>query len=110
MKRLIIFLLMMTIQITFMDKVIASVTFVETQTSSSMHYEGMRMMKGCANTMKAMENCSLDCDMMTVISVVHFIEDEQEIHFHTYQLNYPIFMTSPPQFLPTSLYRPPLYS
>ncbi|MEH6452436.1 MAG: hypothetical protein V7782_05265 [Psychromonas sp.] len=64
----------------------------------------------CATKMAAMENCQVDCEMMTVVSVIHFIENEQVLSFTSTHLNYPIFIASTANSHPKSLYRPPLFS
>ena len=116
MKLLITLFLMVTIQVTFIQKVIASVSFSEVDVVS-VHHCDMDMncnidmsSVSCPTEMVDMKNCQTDCDMMTVVSVIHFSEDELTVSFAHSQLIYPSFATSNTYFQPSSLYRPPLLS
>jgi hypothetical protein len=113
MKLLITLFLMVTIQVTFIQKVIASVSFSEVDVVSVNHCN-MDMMDmssvSCPTEMVDMKNCQTDCDMMTVVSVAHFSEDELAVLFAYSQLIYPSLTTSNTYFQPASLYRPPLFS
>ena len=113
MKLLITLILMVTIQVTFIQKVIASVSFSKVDVVSVNHCD-MDMMDmssvSCPAEMADMKNCQPDCDMMTVVSVVHFSDDELVISFAYSQLSYPLLTTPNTYFPPSSLYRPPLFS
>lgn len=113
MKLLITFFLMVTIQITFMQKVIASVSPLENDSVSTQHC-GMDMhdmdLAHCVTESMDMKNCESDCDMMTVVSVVHFIEDERLVSLVHSQLRYPSVIIPHTDYSPSSLYRPPLFS
>lgn len=103
---------MVTIQVTFIQKVVASMPFSEIEAVSMNHCD-MDMMQmnslPCSSTTE-MKNCQTDCDMMSVVAVTHFIEDENTLSFAYTQLNYPALITANTRFQPTSLYRPPLFS
>lgn len=113
MKQLLILLLMVTIQITFMQKVIASVPVFESDSQSVMHCDmgnmNMRALD-CATQMNTMENCESNCEMMTVVSVIHFIENGKTLTLSYTPLIYPTLTTNTSNAHPTSLYRPPLLS
>ena len=113
MKKLITLLLIIAIQITFTQKVIASVMSLEGDMQSMIHCEmdDMNMdTDSCGTKMDAMKNCQIDCEMMSVVSVIHFIENEQVLSLAYTQLSYPIFITTTANSQPKSLYRPPLFS
>jgi len=118
MKQLLILLLMVTIQLTFMQKVIASVPVLKSDSQSQqvVHCDmgNMKMSAlDCAMQMKAMngmEHCDSSCEMMTVVSVLHFIENVEALTLSYTQLSYPTLTTNTANAHPTSLYRPPLFS
>jgi len=118
MKQLLILLLMVTIQITFMQKVIVSVPVLKSELQSQQvthcDMENMSMSAlDCSTQMKAMHdmaNCESNCEMMTVASVIHFIENGKTLTFSYTQITYPTLTTNKPNAQPTSLYRPPLFS
>ena len=109
---------MATIQITFIQKVIASVPVLEDETQSVVHHcdmmEHMSMSAlDCASqmkTMNTMENCDSNCEMMTVVSVLHFIENGKSITLNYTRLSYSTLTIDTSNAHPTSLYRPPLLS
>ena len=110
MKRFIILLLIMTIQVTFIQKVMASVALSKGE-NQSVSYCKMMMDSGHCNTkMMSMNDCQNDCDLMSVVSVTHFIENNQLLSLAYSQYNYPSFTISPLHSQPTSLFRPPLFS
>ncbi|MEI6896729.1 MAG: hypothetical protein V5786_04450 [Psychromonas sp.] len=118
MKQLITLLLMATIQITFMQKVIASVPLLESNKQSMLqgnkqlisHCDMIASDMNLITCVEKAQNCQSDCDMMSVVSVIHFIENEQTLAVLYTLFNYPDFIASPRYFQPTSLYRPPLLS
>jgi len=118
MKQFLILLLMVTIQLTFMQKVIASVPVLksESQSQQVVHCDMGNMNMSafdCSTQMKAMhhmENCESSCEMMTVSSVTHFIENGKILTLSYTQLTYPTLTTNTANAHPTSLYRPPLFS
>jgi len=115
MKQLLILLLMVTIQVTFMQKVIASVPVLK-QSQLVAHCDMGNMSMSaidCSTQMKAMhdmENCESSCEMMTVSSVIHFIENGKALTLSYTQITYPTLTINKPNAQPTSLYRPPLFS
>lgn len=114
-KQLITLILMVTIQVTFMQKVIASVPLFDT-TSSSAHCDTDRMNMDptcCADLiaeMAVMKNCQSECQMMSVVLVTHFIEHQSISLFSYTQVHYPTFVVLPVTPRSTSLYRPPLFT
>lgn len=110
MKQLITLLLMATIQITFMQKVIASVPLLESNKQLISHCDMITSDMNLITCVEKAQNCQSDCDMMSVVSVIHFIENEQTLAVLYTLFNYPDFIASPRYFQPTSLYRPPLLS
>lgn len=105
---------MVTIQATFIQKVVVSMPLSEVEAISMDHCDmdmmQMNSLSCSATTETEMKNCQTDCDMMTVVAVTHFIEDEKTPSFAYTQLNYPTLITENTRFQPTSLYRPPLFS
>ncbi len=110
MKKLITLLLILTIQITFMQKVMASVALSKGETQSASYCKMMMDSGHCNTEMMSMNDCQNDCDMMNVVSVTHFIENKQLLSLVYSQFNYPSLNISPLIPQPTSLYRPPLFS
>lgn len=99
--------------LTFTQKVMASAPLFVSEEKSMIHcdMENMIMNYGdCATEMVNMENCQNDCEMMTVVSVLHFIDDEKMLYFITTQLNYPVVIITPPYSFSETLYRPPFLS
>lgn len=104
---------MVTIQVTFMQKVIASVPLLKGEKQVMVHCERASMDTSsdyCSRTMVMQTKCPSDCKMMNVVSVTHFIEDEQPLFFTHTALRYPNFITATAHFQPQGLYRPPLFS
>ncbi|WP_298939612.1 hypothetical protein [uncultured Psychromonas sp.] len=110
MKRFIILLLIMTIQVTFIQKVMASVALSKGETQSASYCKMMMDSGHCNTEMMSMNDCQNDCDLMSVVSVTHFIENNQLLSLAYSQYNYPSFNISPLHSQPTSLFRPPLFS
>lgn len=115
MKKLITILLMITIQVTFMQKVMASVSLVEDEIQTTMHCKVMMMSHlDCSNmnmaTNMSMQDCNDNCEMMNVVSITHFIENTPLLSFTYNRLNYLALKLSILSSLPKSLYRPPLFS
>lgn len=113
MKTIITLLLMVSIQITFMQKVMASVSLAKS--------DGQTMVINCEtmvncemdkmiNVASSMENCQNDCEMMSVVSAAHFIEYEHTLSFISTELSYPTLIIHPANSQPKSIYRPPLFS
>lgn len=111
MKKLITLLLMVTIQITFMQKVIASVALLESDPQSMAHCVGItsNAMEMDSVSYPKMKHCPNDCEMMSVISVMHFIDDDLLISLTYSAFSYPDFITHSTYFQPQDLYRPPLF-
>lgn len=102
---------MVTIQITFMQKVMAFAPLVDCQMMSMSDSGDITDdVNGCNQSMHDMSSCSSDCDMMNVVSTTHFVESKNTLHFLSYSFNYPDFVSTIPLFFPSSLYRPPLFS
>lgn len=113
MKRFITLLLMVCTLLTFTQKVMASAPLLVSEEKSMLHCDRENMSMSavaCATEMLNMENCQNDCEMMTVVSVLHFIEDEQQLYFVSTQLNYPPLIITPPYSFSETLYRPPFLS
>ena len=80
MKRFITLFLMVTTLLTFTQKVMAVAPLLESEKQVMNHCEMENMSMdsvSCVTDMGMMENCQNNCEMMTVVSVLHFIEDEQ---------------------------------
>ncbi len=113
MKRFITLFLMVCTLLTFTQKVMASAPLLSSENKSMMHcdMENMTMNSvNCTTEMVNMENCQSDCEMMTVVSVIHFIEDEQIIYFSSTKLHYSPLITPQPYSFSETLYRPPFLS
>jgi hypothetical protein len=114
MKKVITLFLIIFIQITFMQKVIASVQLLNSDQQSMMVHCDMKTMHSnsvsCMEQDMSMDSCQSDCEMMSVVSVIHFIENNSTLYFDCTQLRYPFYNVTTVNALPTSLYRPPLFS
>ncbi|MBB1274637.1 hypothetical protein [Psychromonas sp. SR45-3] len=111
MKKFITLLLMITIQVTFMQKVMASVPVFESDTQAVKHCNMLMMNTvDCSNMLINMQDCNDNCDLMNVVSVTHFIESTVILSFAHSPFNYPVLNLSPLHAHPKSLYRPPLLS
>ena len=113
MKRFITLFLMVTTLLTFTQKVMAVAPLLESEKQSMIHCDMENMLMdsvSCVTDMTVMDNCQSNCKMMTVVSVLHFIEDEQLISFQVSQLHYLPLTTSPTYHYSETLYRPPFVS
>tara|TARA_R110001583_G_scaffold11285_2_gene51348 strand:- start:25092 stop:25436 length:345 start_codon:yes stop_codon:yes gene_type:complete len=114
MKKIITLLLIITIQITFIQKVIASVALVESDVQSMMVHCEMNDMvmnsDSCLSEMGTMNNCQVGCGMMSVVSVAHFIDINYSFFFVSTDIGYTPFNPAIINSLPKNHFRPPLYS
>ena len=116
MKKIITLLLIVTIQMTFVQKAIASVPLLKSDGQSMMVHCELEMPSDSTDCMTSMtkamsmDNCQNDCDMMTVVSILHFIENDNQLSFNCTQLSYPIYNKTAAIFFLKSIYRPPLFS
>lgn len=113
MKTIITLLLMVSIQVTFMQKVMASVSLSKSNVQGEMM--NCDTMIDCAmdkmsHAASAMENCESDCKMMSAVSVIHFVEHAPILSFTSTDLSYPTLIILPANAQPKSIYRPPLLS
>lgn len=111
MKNIITLLLIVTIQITFMQKVMASVPLLKSNTSL-MNYCKMEVidLSHCTGKVIDMQDCQNVCDIMSVVSVTHFIDHQSILFFNFKSLNYLSLITPLPISQPTDLYRPPMFN
>ena len=63
--------------------------------------------KDCSGENMSPMNCENDCEMMTVVSVLHFIEHDHSITQHPLLMTYQKGAAATPSYFPESLYRPP---
>ncbi|MCP5076687.1 MAG: hypothetical protein GY951_01315 [Psychromonas sp.] len=112
MKRFISLLLMVTTLLTFTQKVMAFAPLMESETSMShCEMENMQMDSvNCETEMGSMENCQSNCEMMTVVSVLHFVESEPLLSFNISQMRYTPLVSPASYYYPETLYRPPFIS
>jgi hypothetical protein len=116
MKKFTTLLLMITILFTFTQKAMAIAPFASISVESGMsavdHCQ-MQMMNmdqnDCEQQMVDMQNCANECEMMSVVSLLHFIEEQQQLLFATSQLRYHRFSVNPEYYFSEPLYRPPFY-
>lgn len=98
---------------TFTQKVMVSMVAITTEAQSIMPHvmqsENVSSVD-CATEMASMKHCQSDCEMMSVVSVLHFIESHSSLYFNVSQLNYSPFKASPLQRFSETLYRPPFLS
>ena len=96
-----------------MQKVIASVPVLDSESQPVMDCDMSNMKMDaikCASQMSRMGNCDDNCEMMTVVSMIHFIENEKTLTFNYTQLTYSTLTPNTSNSHSTSLYRPPLFS
>ena len=108
---------MLTILLTFTQKVTAFAPVLESEMTSmvncsmsmSVNEAQMDMDKTeCASDeMPQSMDCQSDCDVMTVVSVLHFIEHEHSVTQPFLLLTYQTGSSAAPHYFPESLYRPP---
>lgn len=113
MKRFITLLLMVTTLLTFTQKVMAFAPLVESEIQSLNHCASNNMEMGtvaCASDMVFMENCQSHCETVTVVSVIHFIENEALLSFNVSQLQYNKLSITATYHYSEPLYRPPFFS
>lgn len=113
MKRFITVFLMMTTLLTFTQKVMAVESFSDNaiQVINHCEMENMGMDSvSCVSDVSDMDHCQNNCEMMTVVSVLYFIENEQLISFQVSQLNYTPLTTLSAYHYSETLYRPPFIS
>jgi len=63
--------------------------------------------KDCSCDDMSLMNCENDCEMMTVVSVLHFIEHDHSVTQHYLLTTYQTGTATAPSYFPESLYRPP---
>lgn len=114
MKRLITLILMLTTLLTFTQKVTAFAPVLESEMISMVNcpmpsdLNEMHMdKKGCGNEMSQTMDCQNDCDFMTVVSVLYFINHEHAVNQPQLLLTYQTGSSAAPYYFPESLYRPP---
>ena len=116
MKRFITLILMLTILVTFTQKVaafapvlndemVAMVNCPMLMGSNSAHSEFSKT--ECGDDMPQSMDCQSNCDLMTVVSVLHFIEHTHSVNQPQLQLTYQPGTSAAPYYFPESLYRPP---
>ena len=108
---------MLTTLLTFTQKVTAYAPLLENETaamvncSMSMGHHELQMDLGtsdCGNgSMSHTTDCQSDCEFMSVVSVLHFIEHEHTIFQPSLLLAYQTGSSDTPYYFPESLYRPP---
>lgn len=113
MKRFITLFLMVTTLLTFTQKVMAVAPLLESEIQSMNHCETESMNMdsiSCISEMVGMENCQNSCEMMTVVSVLHFVENSQYLSFSMSQLDYARLTIPATYHYSETLYRPPFIS
>ena len=117
MKRFITLILMLTILLTFTQKVTASASVLENTRVSMVncsmpmafndaHMEMDKTDCGSDEMPHAMD-CQSDCAAMSLVSVLYFIEYEQSLVQPSSFLSYQPGSAAAPHYFPESLYRPP---
>ena len=120
MKRFITLILMLTILLTFTQKVTAFVPLLESEMTSmvncpmSIHSNETQMemdkLDCGSDEMPHTTDCQSNCDLMTVVSVLYFTDHDHSVNQPELQLTYQTGSTAAPYYLPESLYRPPFLS
>jgi len=116
MKRFITLILMFTTLLTFSQKVMASGPLLGNEAvlmancSMSMNVNEMDMSKCDNNEMSHSMNCENDCDFMTVVSVLHYIEHDHVVTQLASLLTYQTISAASPYYFSEPLYRPPFIS
>ena len=108
---------MLTILLTFTQKVTAFAPVLESEMTSmvncsmSMSADESQMdmdKTECASDeMPQSMDCQSDCDVMTVVSVLYFVEHNQLLIQPSSLLPYQASSSAAPHYFPESLYRPP---
>jgi len=110
---------MLTILITFTQKVsafapvlnddmVAMVNCPMLMGSNSAHNDISKTK--CDDHISPTMDCQSGCDLMTVVSVLHFIEHSHVVNQPQLPLAYPPDTSAAPYYFPESLYRPPFLS
>jgi len=118
MKRLITLILMVTTIITLTQKVMVVSPLLESEMQSMQSIQSMQhcnrteMLNDstCLEASSDMEHCQNNCEMMSVVSVLHFIEHQQLLSFDVSVLRYERLDISPSYSVFEALYRPPFVS
>lgn len=82
----------------------------EMQSMQHCNMQEMVDVSGCVEAMSGMENCQNNCEMMSVVSVLHFIEHQSLLSFDVSLLRYERLKLSPSYSIFETLYRPPFDS
>lgn len=117
MKRSITFILMLTILLTFTQKVTAFAPPINAETVSMVNcpmsmdandpYMDISKTECAGDEMSQTMDCQSDCDLMTVVSVLYFIDHAHSVNQPQLQLTYQTGRSAAPSYFPESLYRPP---
>ena len=110
MKRFITLLLMLTTLLTFAQKATAFAPMQPSEMSDcsmQMSFEKVQTLTDCKTEMAQKMGCNYDCEFMSVLSVLYFVEHNQPINQLFSQVIYPSSHISSPLYSPESLYRPP---
>ena len=113
MKQIITLLLIITIQVTFIQKAISLVSSQENNDVVTMVNCKMGLTENsvtCVSKIGQMKDCQSSCEMMSVVSVIHLSENNNPIYFSFTKINYPLFNPIVTNSTLTSIYRPPLFS
>lgn len=112
-------MLMLTILLTFTQKVTAFAPVSESENAAMIHCDmsatagnaHMVMEKAdCSGEMSQSMDCQSDCEMMTVVSVLYFVDHEHKVMQPQSLLAYQYGIPLSPHYFPESLYRPPFLS
>jgi len=99
--------------LTFTQKVMAVAPLMDSEIEMMSHcaMENMNLDElSCETDMSMMENCQSNCEMMTVVSVLHFIESEQLLSLNVSQVIYTSLIAPATYHYSETLYRPPFIS
>lgn len=110
MKRFITLLLMLTTLLTFAQKVTAFAPILESEMSDcsmQMLSEKVHTFTDCETKMPQKMGCNYDCEFMSVLSVLYFVEHNETVNQLFSQVIYPSSHSSSPFYFPELLYRPP---
>ena len=120
MKQFITLILMLSIVFTFTQKVTAAAPLLNAEMASmvncpmSMSADDAHMdisKTDCdGNEVLHSMDCQSDCDAMTVVSVIYFIDHEQSLIQASSFLSYQSGTSAAPHYFPESLYQPPFLS
>lgn len=110
MKQFVTLLLMLTTLLTFAQKATAFAPMLESEMSDcsmQMLSEKVQTFTDCKTEMAQKMGCNYDCEFMSVLSVLYFVEHNKPINQLFSQVIYPSSHSSFPFYFPESLYRPP---